>query len=107
MHTYDWTMLPRRGLTAADLAEYAAREREAIERSDLVILLLPGGRGTHVELGMALALGKKVFLCAGDAEAFAPEDTVAFYHLPGVVRLAGSREENLKEISGYRHKYMI
>ena len=99
MHTYDWTMLPRRGLTAADLAEYAARER--------VILLLPGGRGTHVELGMALALGKKVFLCAGDAEAFAPEDTVAFYHLPGVVRLAGSREENLKEISGYRHKYMI
>lgn len=98
-------MLPRRGLTAADLAEYAAREREAIERSDLVILLLPGGRGTHVELGMAL--GKKVFLCAGDAEAFAPEDTVAFYHLPGVVRLAGSREENLKEISGYRHKYMI
>ena len=39
--------------------------------------------GSHVELGLALAQGKKVFLCAGDAEAFAPENTVAFYQLPG------------------------
>ena len=66
--------------------------------AEVVILLLPGGRGTHVELGLALALGKKVFLCAGDAEAFAPENTVAFYQLPGVVRLAGTDRENLERI---------
>lgn len=33
-----------------------------------------------------------------DAEAFAPENTVAFYQLPGVVRLAGTDRENLKRI---------
>lgn len=97
-HTYDWTKNLGQEITAGDLAEYAARERRAIGDSDVVILLLPGGRGTHVELGLALALGKKVFLCAGGEEAFSPENTVAFYHLPGVVRLTGSREENLKEI---------
>ena len=47
---------------------------------------------------MALALGKRVYLCAAGAEAFAPESAVGFYHLPGVVRLTGTDEENLSHI---------
>ena len=65
---------------------------------DVVILLLPAGRGTHVELGMALAWKKKIYLCASSREDFSLEHTVAFYELPQIVRLTGTAEENLKRI---------
>ena len=63
-----------------------------------MILLLPAGRGTHVELGMALAWNKKIYLCASSREDFSLENTVAFYELPQIVRLTGTAEENLKRI---------
>lgn len=42
--------------------EYAKSEFQGIIDSDVVIILLPAGRGTHIELGMALALNKKVYM---------------------------------------------
>lgn len=99
-HSFDWTKCAQKNITLEDLARYAAQEQKALRDSDIVIILLPGGRGTHVELGMALALGKRVFLCAAGEEAFLLENAAAFYFLPGVVRLAGSPEENLQEILG-------
>ncbi|RKJ40593.1 group-specific protein [Acutalibacter sp. 1XD8-33] len=96
--TYDWTRIPPEAVTPEHLKEIARLEERAIREADVVVILLPGGRGTHVELGMALALGKRVYLCAAGAEAFAPESAVGFYHLPGVVRLTGTDEENLSHI---------
>lgn len=97
--TYDWTKISSEtAVTPERLAEIARRERQGVLDADAAIFLLPGGRGTHVELGMALALGKKVFLCAAGEAEFSPENTVAFYHLPGVVRLAGTDGENLEKI---------
>lgn len=95
--TYDWTAHAGGGFSLEDLADFARRERRAIGEADVAVILLPAGRGTHVELGMALALGKKVFLCGG-GEEFSLENTVNFYQLPEVVRLTGTVGENVEEI---------
>lgn len=84
------------------MVKYAQLESKGIEDSDVVIILLPAGRGAHIELGMALALKKKVFLC-GDEEEFDIKNTVAFYELPSVIQLTGMRDENLKRIMEYRN----
>lgn len=95
--TYNWTAHAGGGFSLEDLADFARLERRAIGEADVVVILLPAGRGTHVELGMALALGKKIFLCGG-AEEFSIESTVNFYQLPEVVRLTGGIDENIEEI---------
>lgn len=97
-HTYNWTKDLGRPVDGDELSAIARQEQKGVCEADVVVILLPGGRGTHIELGMALALGKKAFLCAGTAEEFAPENMVSFYALPGVVRLIGTAEENVAEI---------
>jgi len=97
-HTYNWTKNINGHETIEDLTVYAKLEQQGIVDSDVVIILLPGGRGTHVELGMALALNKKIFLCSPVKEAFNIDNTVSFYELPGIVKLVGTADENIQEI---------
>ena len=60
----------------------------------MLIVLTPQVRGTHTELGMALALQKEVYLCHGDDTYFrCDENTSAFYWLPLVHRLTGGTQE--------------
>lgn len=102
--TYDWTKYIGGKVTMKDLTQYAKLEQQGIADSDVVIILLPAGRGAHVELGMALALGKKVFLCADSREDFSLENTVSFYRIPQIVQLLGSAKENIEEILKYSHE---
>lgn len=97
-HTYNWAKNINGDETIEDLIEYSKFEQQGIIDSDVVIILLPAGRGTHIELGMALALNKKVFLCSETKEEFSVENTVNFYQLPDIVRLVGTADENLREI---------
>ena len=53
-HTYNWTKNINNYQTIEDLIEYSKLEQKGIIDSDVVIILLPAGRGTHIELGMAL-----------------------------------------------------
>ncbi len=96
--TYDWVKNVNGDVSIEDLREYAKLESLGIFNADVVIILLPAGRGSHVELGMALALNKKVFLCSPTEEEFSIKNTVAFYELPGVVKLVGTALENTTEI---------
>jgi len=48
----------------------AAEELAGAIRAQLVIVLLPGGRGTHTELGLALAHGKEIVLHSEEPEVF-------------------------------------
>ncbi len=66
--------------------------------SDVVIILLPAGRGTHIELGMALALNKKIILCSSNKDEFSVENTVNFYQLPEITKLIGNDDEIIKQI---------
>ena len=96
--TYDWTAhgsVQDQG--EERIREVAIAEMMGVLLADVVIVLFPGGRGTHTELGAALAHavlngrgGKRVVLI-GDPPI---EDgrTCAFYHHPLVVRVASEDE---------------
>lgn len=77
------------------IREVAEAEAEGVAEADVVIVLLPGGRGTHTELGMAIALGKRIYLVGDDGGD--DGKTCAFYHHPRVTRIA-TVNELLQEI---------
>ncbi|MDO4317401.1 MAG: nucleoside 2-deoxyribosyltransferase [Lachnospiraceae bacterium] len=99
--TYDWTKQVGDSKTTDELTEIAEAEQKGVRDADTVIILLPAGRGAHIELGLALAQQKRVFLCAASKEAFCAENIVSFYCLPGIVRLAGTVDENIREIINF------
>lgn len=84
--TYDWTThgpVYSKGLQVIE--EVAQLEHQGVADADTVIMLWPGGRGTHVELGMAIALGKRcVIISDVEAHHAATLETCAFYHHPRV-----------------------
>jgi nucleoside 2-deoxyribosyltransferase len=86
--TYDWTPhgpVYRSGLER--IREIAELETKGVLDADVVIVLWPSGRGTHVELGMAIAAGKPViFISSLQAHHEATTETCAFYHHPLVKR---------------------
>ncbi len=58
IHTYDWTKNEHIS-TIEELREIGQKEKEAVLEADTVIVLLPGGKGTHIELGLALGQEKR------------------------------------------------
>jgi len=83
--TYDWTVHgsvqdqgPER------MRQVARNERSAVLDADVVIVLLPGGRGTHSELGIALGGYRRVIVHAR-TEADLGDRHCAFYHLCTIV----------------------
>lgn len=97
-NTYNWTKNIDKYITIGDLKEISKLEQKGISDSDVVIILLPAGRGTHIELGMSIALNKKIFLCTSNKEEFSIENTVGFYQIPSIIKLIGTADENIKEI---------
>ena len=80
--TYDWTHHGSVQNVSLDrLNEVAHRDLQGVMDADFVIVMLPGGFGTHTELGAAIASGKKVFIHTEDHDHFQlGEKTIAFYH---------------------------
>jgi nucleoside 2-deoxyribosyltransferase len=83
--TYDWSLHGPVWMHGEQrIQEVSERETHGVKDADFVIVILPGGRGTHAELGMAIALDKPVFLlCESDDTRKmlgACEETCAFYH---------------------------
>lgn len=97
-HTYNWAKNISNDETIEDLIEYSKLEQKGIIESDVVIILLHAGRGTHIELGMALALNKKIFLCSATEDEFSIENTVNFYQLPQCQKIIGNANDNIKQI---------
>lgn len=87
--SYDWTLHGSvKSISKERLQEVAMLEVDGVSKADVVIVLLPGGGGTHFELGFALAKGKKVFLHSEDPSLFElGSQTNAFYHHPDVICL--------------------
>jgi len=96
--THDWVKNVSDDISKNDMVKYASLEAQGIVDSDVVIILLPAGRGAHIELGMAMALNKKIFLCSTTEEEFSIENTVAFYELPKIIQLVGNADDNVKKI---------
>ena len=98
IQTYDWVKNVNQDTSLESLKNYAQLEFQGILDSDIVIILLPAGRGAHIELGMAVALNKKIVICSSSNEDFSLENTVAFYEMPNVIKLMGTIDENIKSI---------
>jgi nucleoside 2-deoxyribosyltransferase len=77
--TFDWGAAL--GQSPDNYAEVAAAELDGVRDADVLVALLPGGYGTHVEMGYALALKKPVILHAPDQETLAtPYPCIFHYH---------------------------
>lgn len=82
--TYKWF---KHGRYAAlgDRQRAAINEINGIDSAEIVLVLLPGGRGTHFELGYAIATNKKVLLHSLDGQwADNAGERCAFYSLPQI-----------------------
>jgi nucleoside 2-deoxyribosyltransferase len=79
--TLDWSTLDDQ---ADSYAEIALAELTAVRAADLLIVLLPGGLGTHVEIGAALALGKPVIIHARDQVVLHTPYPCVFHYHPNV-----------------------
>lgn len=94
--TYDWTAHGDvRSQGAWRMSEVSEKEVGAVMDADLVLVLLPGARGTHTELGAALASKrtksqKEIWIYSADGSAFeSNSNTCAFYWLSGVRHFTG------------------
>ena len=96
--TYDWVKNVSDDISREDMIKYASLESQGIVDSDVVVILLPAGRGAHIELGMAMALNKEIFLCSVTNEEFNIENTVAFYELSKITQLVGNADDNVMKI---------
>lgn len=88
IHTYDWTK-NKRASTIEDLKEIGHQEKNALSDADFLIVLLPAGKGSHIEFGIALGLGKKIYLHSPNDDIDNFETTSTFYHLPSVLKVIG------------------
>lgn len=117
--TYDWTEHGSVQESEPDvICDVAGKEVAGIAAADVVLVVLPGGRGTHIELGIAVGLSiagsaKQIIVAEerkslGEIAGFIPagnkdfgaapyyERTCAFYHYsPTVLRVRYVKIENL------------
>lgn len=95
-HTYDWTVHGSVQKCTHDvIADVAAKEMLGVINADVVIVLLKGGRGTHVEIGGAIVNAMRcpsnricIFSPDPERDFGTTGDTCAFYHHPLVERYA-------------------
>lgn len=92
LHTYDWT-INERAASLTDLREIGQQEKAAIIDADFIVVILPAGKGSHIELGIALGHGKKIYLYSPNEEVNNFETTSTFYHLPEVEIVIGTIDD--------------
>jgi hypothetical protein len=106
--TYDWT---RHGSVEREphrWAEVAVAEVQGVMNADILVALLPGGNGTHVELGLALGTGIPILLVFTEKEdlTYPSGYPCVFHHhpmvftmcLPGLSGTDNQREMAIGEI---------
>jgi len=92
IHTYDWTVNDN-AKTLEELREIGEKEKNSFIEADIVVVLLPAGKGSHIELGIAIGNGKKVYLYSPNKEIDNIETTSTFYHLTEIERCYGTLDE--------------
>lgn len=100
--TFDWTIKGSvKNVGQEPLQQAALDETQGVLDADVVIVLLPGGRGTHVELGIAIAAGKPIVLQSETGSEFTlGEETSAFYHHPQVRRVVSAVRRLAEDLLG-------
>ena len=102
---YDWTLHGSvKTVSKERLQQVAELELAGVSDADFIVVLLPGGNGTHLELRFAIASGKKVFLHSEEALPFElGHQTNAFYHHPDITQIVCS----LTDVGGIVHSLLV
>jgi hypothetical protein len=90
--TYDWTQNDT-ALTEETLADIGIKEFEAVKNSDVILVVLPGGKGCHTEMGIALGSNKQVILFDPDRTLSNMHNATTFYFLPQIKHWNGEISE--------------
>lgn len=101
--TYDWTEHGSvKDTSESRIIEVAEAERAGVWMADIVIVLLPGGRGTHAELGMAVSQQRTTIIYAPPEVAkgafSVSKETCAFYWNLNVFRRVTSLESIIEAV---------
>jgi nucleoside 2-deoxyribosyltransferase len=80
--TFEWK--PEDGEGADRHGRIAVEELEGVRAADVLVALFPGGFGTHVEIGAALALGKLVVIHSPDQKTLDTPYRCIFHYHPKV-----------------------
>ncbi|MBP1996859.1 group-specific protein [Paenibacillus eucommiae] len=105
-HTYDWTQNENINSLEA-LSTIGEKEKEAIVQSDFLVILLPAGISSHVELGIAIGLGKRIYLYSPTDEIYEFEQTSTFYHIKGVHKFIGTLTSFMQELIKQEDQFEI
>lgn len=97
VNTYNWAANIKEEETKEDMIDFAKKEMNAIKEADDVIFLLPLGKGSHIELGMALAYNKKIYLVSSDKNDF-DNNTVNFYEMTNIEKVIAPDEKMIHSI---------
>lgn len=101
--TYDWTQNAKgkenQTFTLEELGNIGQKEKEGVLEADFIVIILPGGKGTHIEFGLALGRGKKIFLYSPNEEVNNFETISTFYHLEEVEKCFGTLDELLEQVT--------
>ncbi|KGA95860.1 hypothetical protein AJ85_17175 [Alkalihalobacillus alcalophilus ATCC 27647 = CGMCC 1.3604] len=97
IHTYDWTQ-NERVASYEQLRKIGEEEMKAVKRADFLVVLLPGGKGSHIELGIALGAEVPVYLYASDDRHNDFDKTSTFYHLKEVKQVIGTEADLINTI---------
>ena len=92
IHTYDWTV-NENVTTLEELRVIGEKEKNAVIEADIVLVLLPAGKGSHIELGIAIGNGKNIYLYSPNKEIDNMETTSTFYHLTDIEKCFGTLDE--------------
>jgi len=81
--TYDWTRHGSvKAFEASEKRVVAMDEEQGVAHADALVALLPGGKGTHVEIGIALGRCKPVYLFVPHHLNIEEQDFCNFYSHP-------------------------
>lgn len=92
IHTYDWTV-NENVTTLEELKIIGEKEKTAVIEADFVVVILPAGKGSHIELGIAIGNRKNIYLYSPNKEIDNIETTSTFYHLPEIEKCFGTLDE--------------
>lgn len=95
--TYDWTK-NQRASTIEELEVIGQEEKDAVIDADFIVVLLPAGKGSHIEMGIALGLSKKIYLYSPNEEVNNYTTTSTFYHLSEVKKCIGTLDDLVKKV---------
>ncbi|KAA0548167.1 group-specific protein [Bacillus sp. BGMRC 2118] len=95
-HTYDWTK-NNVADTFEKLTMIGEAERQGVQEADVLIALLPGGKGTHIEIGIAIGLNIPVYIYS-ESSMDDPLTSCTFYHIEGVTLMSGNIHTLLEKV---------